>query len=94
LQKQYGKKNIMTIALLSKPACVQCTATERQFDAANLSYNKEDIYEEGNLTLVKELGYMSAPVVLVRDNGGELVDHWAGFRPDKITELAAALKAA
>jgi glutaredoxin-like protein NrdH len=34
---------------------------------------------------VKELGYLQAPVVITDE------DHWSGFRPDKISELAARL---
>ena len=37
------------------------------------------------LETVKELGYLQAPVV-VTDG-----DHWSGFRPDKIDELAGRL---
>lgn len=36
------------------------------------------------LECVKELGYSSAPVVVVDDE-----DHWAGFRPDHIDRVAA-----
>jgi protein involved in ribonucleotide reduction len=34
---------------------------------------------------VKSLGYLQAPVVVTDE------DHWSGFRPDKIDELAARL---
>ena len=37
------------------------------------------------LEKVKALGYLQAPVVITDE------DHWAGFRPDKIDELAARL---
>ena len=39
--------------------------------------------DEKALQTVKELGYMQAPVVIAGD------DHWSGFRPDKISQLAA-----
>lgn len=84
----------MTITLLSKPACVQCTATQRKLDGEELTYDKEDIYEEANLAIVAELGYKAAPVVLVRDADGSIIDHWAGFNPAKISELASAAEAA
>ena len=35
-------------------------------------------------TILRELGHTQAPVVLTE------TDHWSGFRPDKISELAAA----
>lgn len=84
----------MTITLLSKPNCVQCKATERKLDGEKLDYTKEDIYDEANLATVQELKYMAAPVVLVRDAAGDIIDHWAGFNPTKISELASELKAA
>lgn len=34
---------------------------------------------------VKSLGYVQAPVVITDE------DHWSGFRPDKIDELATRL---
>jgi hypothetical protein len=34
---------------------------------------------------VKALGYLQAPVVITDE------DHWSGFRPDKIDELASRL---
>jgi glutaredoxin-like protein NrdH len=73
---------------------VQCTATYRTLDNAEVGYESDDIYTEANLALVQELGYMAAPVVLVRDEEGNIADHWSGFRPDKITVLASSLKAA
>ena len=37
------------------------------------------------LEQVKALGYLQAPVVIADE------DHWSGFRPDKIDELASRL---
>ena len=73
----------MTIAVYSKPSCVQCTATYRALDKQGIEYEVFDVSaDEKALAAVKELGYMQAPVV-VTDN-----DSWSGFRPDKINELA------
>jgi glutaredoxin-like protein NrdH len=41
--------------------------------------------DENALEAVKALGYLQAPVVITDE------DHWSGFRPDKINELAARL---
>jgi glutaredoxin-like protein NrdH len=74
----------MTITVYSKPACVQCTATYRALDRKNIEYEVFDVStDEKALEAVKALGYLQAPVVVA----GE--DHWSGFRPDKIDELAA-----
>jgi glutaredoxin-like protein NrdH len=77
--------SIPTITVLSKPACVQCTATYRRLDACGIEYEILDMSVDATaLAQAKELGYLQAPVVIV---AGE--DHWSGFRPDKIDELAA-----
>ena len=78
----------MTIAVYSKPSCVQCTATYRALDKLGVEYEIFDVStDEKALQTVKELGYMQAPVVIAGD------DHWSGFRPDKIAGLAAAVAA-
>ena len=74
----------MTITVYTKPSCVQCNATYRALDAKGLSYEIFDISQDADaLALVKSLGYLQAPVVITSE------DHWSGFRPDKIDDLAA-----
>lgn len=71
------------IAVYSKPSCVQCTATYRALDKQGIEYDVFDVsVDEQALAMVKELGYLQAPVVVTEENG-----HWSGYRPDKITEL-------
>ena len=91
------------ITLYSKERCVQCTASQRELKKVGVdfendgdvieiedkTYVHDDATKEDNLVFLKELGYMQAPVMTVTRDG-ELVDHWSGFRPDKITEHAAA----
>lgn len=74
------------VTVYSKDNCVQCNATYKDLERKGVDYSVDDIYAEENFAMVQELNYMSAPVVTVRENG-ELVDHWSGFRPDKIDEL-------
>ncbi|MFC8731979.1 glutaredoxin-like protein NrdH [Luteimicrobium sp. NPDC057192] len=74
----------MSITVYSKPACVQCEATKRALDKKGLEYDVVDVTEDPEaLALVRELGYLQAPVVVADDT------HWSGFRPDQITALAA-----
>ena len=82
-----GKDTInMAITVYTKPACVQCTATYRALDSKGIEYEIHDLSEDATaLEQVKALGYMQAPVVVTDE------DHWSGFRPDKIDELAARL---
>ena len=75
----------MTVTVYSKPACVQCVATYRELERKGIQYDVVDISEDqGAFTMVQEMGYRQAPVVVA----GE--DHWAGFRPDKISALLVA----
>lgn len=77
------------ITVYTKPSCVQCSATYRALDAAGLEYEIRDLtLDPSALEQVKALGYLQAPVVIV----GE--EHWSGFRPDKIAEVAATRLAA
>lgn len=75
----------MSVTVYSKPACVQCTATYRALEQNGIAYNVVNLLEdEAAYEKVTSLGYRQAPVVMV----GE--DHWAGFRPDKISALKRA----
>lgn len=76
----------MSVTVYTKPSCVQCNATYRALDAKGIEYEILDVSQnEAALEQVKALGYMQAPVVITDE------DHWSGFRPDKIDELAARL---
>jgi glutaredoxin-like protein NrdH len=76
----------MAITVYTKPSCVQCTATYRALDNKGIEYEVLDLsVDENALEAVKALGYMQAPVVITDE------DHWSGFRPDKINELAERL---
>lgn len=73
----------MSITVYSKPACVQCTATTRALEAKGISFDLVDLTKDAAaMEMVQGLGYRQAPVVVA----GE--DHWAGFRPDLIGQLA------
>ena len=75
----------MTVTVYTKPACVQCNATYRALDKKGITYQSVDISQDADaLERLKALGYMQAPVVVTDQ------DHWSGFRPDKIAELAQA----
>lgn len=80
----------MVITVFTKPSCVQCTATYRALDSAGMKYNVIDLSESPQaLEQVKELGYLQAPVVLAESELFEDgIDHWSGFRPDKITQIS------
>jgi len=79
----------MAITVYSKPSCVQCDATKRALNKAGVAYDLVDVTTDPDaLDRVRALGYARAPVV-VADS-----DHWSGFRPDKLKEVAAQPAAA
>lgn len=89
------------VTLYSKERCVQCTASERELKKIGVNFEEngpriilgettyihDDATTETNTNFVKSLGYMQAPVMTVVVDG-DIVDHWSGFRPDKIGEYA------
>lgn len=85
----------MTITVFTKPSCVQCTATYRALDSKGIEYVVRDLSEDDSaLEMVKELGYLQAPVVLAEGlPSGKSTEHWSGFRPDKIAELSTRMAA-
>lgn len=72
-----------TVRVYTKPACKQCDLTKELLSSKKVPFVVEDLTEAGNLEAAKAMGFLSAPVVMVGEDG------WAGFRPDKINELAA-----
>lgn len=73
----------MSITVYTKPACVQCNATKKALDRAGLEYNVVDVtVDNESRDYIMALGYVQAPVV---EAHGE---HWSGFRPDRIKNLA------
>ena len=76
----------MATTVYTKPSGVQCNATYRALHSQGSQYDVVDLSEDPTaLATVKELGYLQAPVVVTDD------EHWSGFRPDKISQLAARL---
>lgn len=73
-----------SITVYTKPACVQCSAVIKALEKKGLAYTKVDIAgDPAARDLVMALGYLQAPVVVAGAN-----NHFSGFRPDRINELA------
>ena len=81
---------ITVVIYTTGDACVQCHLTKRVMDAVGLIYAEIDLTDPSNAAarhhVTDELGYSSAPVVVVDDH-----DNWTGFRPDRIKQLAASI---
>lgn len=81
-----NNKTAAPVTVYTKPACVQCTATTKALDERSILYSLIDLTTDAvAMSFVQSLGYRQAPVVVAGSN------HWAGFRPDKIDEICAAL---
>lgn len=79
---------MIAVTVYSKPACVQCTATKRDFDKKGVAYTEVDLtQDDAALARLTALGYAQVPVIITD------LDQWTGFRPDKHGELIAALAA-
>ena len=86
------------ITVYSKPRCPQCDATARLLNKMGAPYTKVDVTEDDvAYSFVKNLGYQQVPVVVVRDlhtdgdeRGDNIVEHWSGFKPDRIKRAATA----
>lgn len=80
------------VTVLSKPGCVQCNATCRSLDSANVEYAHIDLSQYPDaLDWALDHGYQQAPIVIVGDMSSEDFTAWTGFRPDKITSLSASM---
>lgn len=72
------------VTVYSKPSCVQCNMTYTVLKSTGVEYEVVDVtVSDAGFNKVKELGYLQVPVVVTD------TEHWSGFRPDKIKEIAA-----
>jgi glutaredoxin-like protein NrdH len=77
----------MTITLWTKPNCVQCETTKREFDRRGIIYKTRRLDKSPKaVDRFLELGFTSAPIVETDDR------RWSGFRLNRITSLESHLK--
>lgn len=87
------------LIVLSRPDCVQCNMTYRGLAKKKIPYrsldmsNEADLAEGGQILRAEahKLGYLQAPIILVKNADGETLAHWSGFRPDKLEEYKSSL---
>lgn len=81
-----------TIQVYSRPACVQCDATRRRLARRGAPFTELALDDHPDaVTLAREAGYTSAPVVVVLTSLGLVADVWGGFQPDRIDAWAARM---
>lgn len=81
----------MTVTIYTKPRCQPCRATKRWLDERGIAFEEKDTTDPAYLGEAKALGYSGAPVVVVVPEPGGSVDHWYGFRTDKLEAVAEAM---
>lgn len=80
----------MTVTVLTQPGCMPCLATERALEKLGIDYVAVNIREDPDAAReAAALGHRSTPVVLVKSETDELLDHWSELRMDRIRALAA-----
>lgn len=73
------------ITVYTKPGCAQCVAVFRFLDKMAIDYRRADISIEPQARdHLRALGYLQVPVIYAGPG-----NHFSGFRPDRLTELAA-----
>lgn len=77
------------IKVYTTPDCQQCEQTKKFFNARNVPFETIDLSKDDEaMTMVKALGYSSAPVVIAGEK------HWSGYRHDKLLDAAHLAKGA
>lgn len=83
---------MLSITVYTQPGCFPCTFTIRRLGDALSEDRIIDLTEDTDAyALVTGLGYKSAPVVVIRDRHGNITGHWAGFNPERIDVVKAAI---
>ena len=81
-----------TVTLYTSPGCTDCTAAARAMDRKGVPFAPIDLASESAaVDYVRGLGHQRAPVTVIHDSDGAEVDHWAGYRPDKLMSLSNLL---
>ncbi|PMC79805.1 NrdH-redoxin [Aerococcus viridans] len=79
----------MTITVYSKSGCPQCVFAKKYLEAKEIPFEEKRVdLEDVYLDEVKELGYLSLPVIA--DSTG---NHFNGYVPEKMEALVATWQA-
>jgi len=77
------------IVVYTLPNCIQCNQTKKLLTKLELEFDTVDLTQNENeyRFVTEQLGYKAAPVIILRDKNGNVVDHWSGFNPEKVDGL-------
>lgn len=76
------------IEVYSSEECPQCAATKRFLSSKSIPFTPIMVAAESpEADFLKTRGQMSLPVIIIKDEAGQEVDTWTGFRMDKLLRL-------
>jgi glutaredoxin-like protein NrdH len=80
---------MVTVTLYTLSGCVDCQAAGQAMDRKDISFGLIDVAAlPAAAAFIRSLGYQGVPVTVIRNVDGTVHDHWHGFRPDKVWDLA------
>ncbi len=81
------------VTVYTTPLCMGCKMTAKHLGKAGVDYRTVDVTQDPDAAAyVAGLGYTAAPVITVDLPDG--VDHWHGYRPDRLDALTYLAKGA
>lgn len=73
------------VVVYTKDNCVQCRATEKKLVKCGIDAEERSAVDHA--AELKARGHLGAPVVVVLSPDGDVVDEWAGYRPERVAAL-------
>lgn len=81
-------QNKLPVVVYSLPDCRQCMAVYRWLDEHKIRYRIVDMSEDQQAEkMVKDMGYLQAPVVIIPLDYPVSVHHFSGFNPGLLEQL-------
>lgn len=81
-------QNKLPVVVYSLPNCVQCKAVYRWLDSHKIRYRIVDMSEdEQAASMIKDMGYQQAPVVIIPFDFPVSVHHFGGFNVGLLEQL-------
>lgn len=79
----------MKITLYTTPDNLESKTSKMFLDKKNINYEEVSLTEDYDAyeLVIKKLGYKKAPVIVITNDEGKIVDSWSGFSPINIGKL-------
>ncbi|MDU0478373.1 glutaredoxin domain-containing protein [Staphylococcus chromogenes] len=79
----------MKAIIYSKPDCQGCQATKRQCLKLSVTYEERQIDDHPQVKQsLQEMNWTMMPYVQITDETGNNLDHWNGFKPERLKNWA------